>query len=1091
MGALCVWALLLLLLLLPPPPPLVFAYGPDEELGQEPDDSGRGGVGILAGGGKTPSSSSLVIISTLDGQLTALDAESGGALRWRLDAGAGSLLASSISTNQDFRNGQLIIPSLDGSLFQWDGDSMKALPFTVESLLDSSSRLGDDVVLMGGKAISTYGILADTGKLKYSCTSAGCRPWKEDDQVDADDLVLVQRVQKTVRAVAPRSGAEKWNFSVGQYDIMFYRGNEGNFQKEEDKSPDPEKLLQTMDVALKVSVPDGKVLAFRKAGAREVVWEHKFSSPVAAAWLLKDGQVLPVSLFDREVVPALEPDEREEDEEDDEEEDMVEAARGVAEPSVYLGMYRGQMYIQSSLTMAQKIAQVAQKHAWDGDRNSNAVISVPRVKWKPMLATAPSLTPANVPFNELERRMNGGVADPSGESAAGALSVITSSNRGAVGLRLVFTTGYDGFYFLHTYEAMDQGAAAGLVADGPDPVPGRGVLRPPPALIDFEVKPEPPEASLRSMEVLASLVLTVVLATCVIIVYFRNSLSTIRRKRQSSESEAQTDSVCDILTKQPNHPAQAEDNLTTYVSRYLTDFEHVQCLGRGGFGVVFEARNKVDDCHYAIKRIRLPNRIQAREKVMREVKALAKLEHQGVVRYFNAWLEMPPQDWQEEKDKQWISDCSEWVLSSQSPVESEKFPSHLPLRPMPRESTTLSRSWSDFDLPSISFLVNSSAVDTQGSLLSSDLSFITEKSPEPRECQDDSLLTECEESGPTSQDTSLVRGAQHTDDSLDIVFEDSGCGEKSSRKMNSGAAGNPEESHMHSTSTDSSSTDSNKAATPPVETASTSTSSTATQPNRPTSLLLNETHTAPMPARTHVDASTETGPVPRLFLYIQMQLCRKDSLKEWLNSRTNAADRSRAECLTIFQQIVNAVQFLHVSGLMHRDLKPSNIFFSLDGVVKIGDFGLVTGTEHEEEGAVLTPMPGHIHHTGQVGTKLYMSPEQLAGRAYSHKVDIFSLGLILFELLCPFGTQMERIKTLSAARNRIFPDPFVTSNVDEHQLVERLLAQDPSLRPEAEEIAQAALFAELDPPIIPVNRQHSRTHSLSGIRLRSNSFSST
>lgn len=42
--------------------------------------------------------------------------------------------------------------------------------------------------------------------------------------------------------------------------------------------------------------------------------------------------------------------------------------------------------------------------------------------------------------------------------------------------------------------------------------------------------------------------------------------------------------------------------------RYLTDFQPVQCLGRGGFGVVFEARNKVDDCDYAIKRIRLPNR---------------------------------------------------------------------------------------------------------------------------------------------------------------------------------------------------------------------------------------------------------------------------------------------------------------------------------------------------------------------------------------------------------------------------------------------------------------------------------------------------
>ena len=41
--------------------------------------------------------------------------------------------------------------------------------------------------------------------------------------------------------------------------------------------------------------------------------------------------------------------------------------------------------------------------------------------------------------------------------------------------------------------------------------------------------------------------------------------------------------------------------------RYLTDFEHELCLGKGGFGLVFQAKNKVDDCKYAIKRIRLPN----------------------------------------------------------------------------------------------------------------------------------------------------------------------------------------------------------------------------------------------------------------------------------------------------------------------------------------------------------------------------------------------------------------------------------------------------------------------------------------------------
>lgn len=61
---------------------------------------------------------------------------------------------------------------------------------------------------------------------------------------------------------------------------------------------------------------------------------------------------------------------------------------------------------------------------------------------------------------------------------------------------------------------------------------------------------------------------------------------------------------------------------SSYVSRYLTDFEPIQCLGRGGFGLVFEVRNRLDDCHYAVKRIQLPNSEEAREKVMREVKVI-------------------------------------------------------------------------------------------------------------------------------------------------------------------------------------------------------------------------------------------------------------------------------------------------------------------------------------------------------------------------------------------------------------------------------------------------------------------------------------
>lgn len=105
--------------------------------------------------------------------------------------------------------------------------------------------------------------------------------------------------------------------------------------------------------------------------------------------------------------------------------------------------------------------------------------------------------------------------------------------------------------------------------------------------------------------------------------------------------------------------------------------------------------------------------------------------------------------------------------------------------------------------------------------------------------------------------------------------------------------------------------------------------------------------------------------------------------------------------------------------MIHRDLKPSNIFFAPDGSVKIGDFGLVTAMAEE---AYMLANDGHRagcspileNHTDQVGTQLYMSPEQIEGKPYNYKVDIYSLGLILFELLWPLSTQMEQVTQLIA-----------------------------------------------------------------------------
>lgn len=57
---------------------------------------------------------------------------------------------------------------------------------------------------------------------------------------------------------------------------------------------------------------------------------------------------------------------------------------------------------------------------------------------------------------------------------------------------------------------------------------------------------------------------------------------------------------CNIIVQKQVH------STVEFKSRYLQDFEPIHCLGKGGFGIVFEARNKIDDCHYAIKRIPLP-----------------------------------------------------------------------------------------------------------------------------------------------------------------------------------------------------------------------------------------------------------------------------------------------------------------------------------------------------------------------------------------------------------------------------------------------------------------------------------------------------
>ncbi|TRY69839.1 hypothetical protein DNTS_012935 [Danionella cerebrum] len=202
---------------------------------------------------------------------------------------------------------------------------------------------------------------------------------------------------------------------------------------------------------------------------------------------------------------------------------------------------------------------------------------------------------------------------------------------------------------------------------------------------------------------------------------------------------------------------------------------------------------------------------------------------------------------------------------------------------------------------------------------------------------------------------------------------------------------------------------------------------------------------------SYSDSGSATG---SKFLYIQMELCEGDTLHAWIceknDSKKSCLTDQRTEAAHITLQVLKAVESIHSKGLIHRDLKPLNIMFSIDGTVKVGDFGLVTSAENESEGQLL-------ERTRHTGTRSYMSPEQATQTDYNEKVDIYALGLIYFELIWRFFTEQEKQEKWHEVRRRDFPAEFNKKFSFEHKHIERMLSECPEHRPQASE-----LIGELD-----------------------------
>ena len=158
---------------------------------------------------------------------------------------------------------------------------------------------------------------------------------------------------------------------------------------------------------------------------------------------------------------------------------------------------------------------------------------------------------------------------------------------------------------------------------------------------------------------------------------------------------------------------------------------------------------------------------------------------------------------------------------------------------------------------------------------------------------------------------------------------------------------------------------------------------------------------------------------------------------------------SEEKIMQYFYQICRGLQYIHSKNIIHRDIKSQNIFLMKNGKLKIGDFGIAKALTNTK-----------INASTVIGTPYYFSPEIINGEPYNYKTDIWSLGVVLYEMCClklPFESNNIAQLSIKIMKGKFDPIPNKFSK-NMANLIKDMLNIDQKLRPNITEVMQSPLL---------------------------------